>query len=298
MAETGAVTVKVSVCVTTYNRAPLLDRTLASLAAQSRLPGELIVSDDCSTDETAAVVERHRASFPRVVYHRNSENLYMPGNLNQAVSLAAGDYIANLHDADEFAPTLLEKWERALDEHPSAGFVFCGVAGFPRKGASGTQVLLHDVEPLTPGRVFLERHLLHTLSSIVWGTVMARRAAYARLLPFDARFGFISDVDMWLRMCERFDVAYVREPLIVLDNSPTKERRFEWTTAESARIMRRERIRSVFGGDPERLRSEMRRHRRVARIYYLKRIVGRIRHGDWTAAAAGCRLLMKIGRDS
>jgi glycosyltransferase involved in cell wall biosynthesis len=288
------VTVKVSVCVTTFNRAPLLDRTLSSLAAQSRLPDEIVVSDDCSPDDTASVVNAWRPRFRRVVYHRNSENLYMPGNLNQAVSLATGEYVANLHDADEFAPTLLEKWERALDEHPTAGFVCCGVAGFPRRGTAETQVILHDVDPLTPGRVFLERHLLHRFSSIVWGTVMARRSAYAELLPFDARFGFISDVDMWLRMCERFDVAYVREPLIVLDNSPTEERRFDWTTAEQARVMRLERIRSVFGNTPDRLHSELRKHRRVARLYYLRRILGRLRHGDWPAAASGWRLFTKI----
>ncbi len=41
---------RISVCVTTFNRAELLDRTLASLAAQSRQPDEILVSDDCSAD--------------------------------------------------------------------------------------------------------------------------------------------------------------------------------------------------------------------------------------------------------
>jgi len=52
--------------------------------------------------------------------------------------------------------------------------------------------------------------------SPVWGTVMARRAFYEKAGLFDHRFSFFSDVDMWLRLAEDYDVAYVREPLITL----------------------------------------------------------------------------------
>ncbi len=286
---------RVSVCITTYNRAPLLDRTLASLAAQTRRPDELIVSDDCSPDETRAVAEKWAHHFTGFRYNRNSRNLYMPGNLNAAVSLATGDYIANLHDADEFDPTLLEKWERALDDFPSAGFVFSGVGGVIRGG--GEYVFLHDVAPFTPGRRFFEEHYLHKFSSIVWGTVMARRSAYEKLLPFDPGFGFISDVDMWMRMCLDHDVAYVREPLIVLDDTPTQERLFSWNRVETARRIQQANIGRFFSAQPERLRIEQERFSRISRQYYLRRILGRIRHAEWKGAGEGVRLFLKISEN-
>jgi len=155
----------------------------------------------------------------------------MPANLNKAVSMACGEYIANLHDADEFAPSLLEEWEKALDQYPAAGFVFCGIAGWLYPTKFGNGIILHDVPPFTDGRQFFEKYFLHKFSSIVWGTVMARRSAYEKLLPFDGAFGFVSDVDMWMRMCLHYDVAYVRKPLITLDHSPTNETRsgrFSW----------------------------------------------------------------------
>jgi glycosyltransferase involved in cell wall biosynthesis len=286
-------TVKLSVCLTTYKRAVLLDRSLATLAAQTRLPDELIVSDDCSPDDTPAVAEKWRPAFPRFVYNRNSRNLYMPGNLNVGIGLTTGTYIANLHDGDCYAPTLLEKWEAALDAHPSAGFVFCGIAGWHVEKASDHGVILHDVAPLTPGREFFEHHFLHRLSSIVWGTVMARRSAYDELLPFDPAFGFVSDVDMWMRMCLGHDVAYVREPLIILGHEPSPERTpmvFNWSSLDASRRMQRVNIERFFAGDSSRRERELRSHDRVVQTVWARRLLGRLWHRDWGGLRRGLEL--------
>jgi glycosyltransferase involved in cell wall biosynthesis len=301
----------ISVCITTYNRAPLLDRTLASLAAQVRPPDEVIISDDCSGDDTEAVANKWRASFPAYTYRRNAANLYMPGNLNAGVSAATGDYIANLHDADVFHPALLQKWEASLDRHASAGFVFCGVSAGDEaetdEGPERTQrlnrstvvfqraqrtVYLHDVEPLTDGRVFFEQHLLHATYSIVWGTVMARRDVYKKLLPFDSQFGFISDVDIWMRMCRHYDVAYVREPLIHLDDSPTSERKFDWKRTETLRRIQRVNIERFYSDVPQRLSSELARHKDLFRRWYARKTLTFALQGRPRQATAGLRLLV------
>jgi glycosyltransferase involved in cell wall biosynthesis len=285
---------KISVCLTTYNRADLLDVSLRSLAQQSRLPDELIVSDDCSPDRTPDVVARWQRELPQLRYERNVQNLYMPGNLNAAVSKARGEYIANLHDGDEFHPKLLEEWEAALDRHPTAGFVFCGVHFKGRPPELKPETVLHEVAPLTKGREFYERHMRHRFSSIVWGTVMARKAAYDVLLPFDAAFGFISDVDMWMRMCLRFDVAYVRKPLLILDDSPTGERNFSWSRTETIRRMEEVNLRRFYGDDPPRLDRELRRHTRVARRFYASRVLGQLRHLKLGGAVEGLRHLLRV----
>lgn len=286
-------TVKLSVCITTYNRASDLDRTLRSLAAQTRQPDELIISDDCSTDNTPQIVERWQKHFSLLRYNRNARNLYMPGNLNAAIGLATGIYVANLHDADEFDPSLLEKWERALDAYPSAGFVFCGVGGWPHPTSFGNGVILHSVEPLTAGSRFFEQHLLHKFSSIVWGTVMARHTAYEELLSFNPAYGFISDVDMWMRMCLKYDVAYVREPLIILDHSPTKERTFDWKRLETLRRMQLDNIRRFYARQPDRLRRELTRHRLTVQKVYCRRLLGRVWHRDWRGVSEGLALLFR-----
>lgn len=283
-------TAKLSVCITTYKRAALLDRSLACLAAQTRPPDEVVISDDCSPDETSAVAEKWRSAFARYVYHRNAKNLNMPGNLNVAIRLTTGAYVANLHDGDHYAPSLLEKWEAALDAYPTAGFVFCGIGGWPDAAASQGGVVLHDVDPFTPGRVFFERNFLHRFSSIVWGTVMARRSAYTKLLPFDPAFGFVSDIDMWMRMCLDHDVAYVREPLLILGHDPSPERTpmvFNWSWLDASRRMQLVNIHRFFAEDASRRERELRRHARVVQAVWARRLLGRIRHRDWTGLKKG-----------
>jgi glycosyltransferase involved in cell wall biosynthesis len=290
-------TAKLSVCITTYKRAALLDRSLACLAAQTRPPDEVVISDDCSPDETSAVAEKWRNTFARYVYHRNAKNLNMPGNLNVAIGLTTGAYVANLHDGDHYTPNLLEKWEAALDAYPTAGFVFCGVGGWPIAAVSQGGIILHDVDPLTPGRVFFERNFLHRFSSIVWGTVMARRSAYDELLPFDPAFGFVSDVDMWMRMCLGHDVAYVREPLITLDHDPSSERTpkmFNWSWLDGCRRMQLVNIERFFAGDPARRERELRTHARVVQTVWARRLLGRLWHRDWKGFFRGVDLARNL----
>ncbi|MBA7575915.1 hypothetical protein ES708_17751 [subsurface metagenome] len=294
MGKQKGMTIKISVCVTTYNRAELLDNTLRSLAKQTHPPDELIVSDDFSQDNTQQIVKKWQKRFKRFIYNRNSSNLYMPGNLNVAVGLSSGKYIANLHDGDEFDPFLLEKWEKMLDYYPTAGFVFNAVA--TRQSDHSPQILtLHDVDPFTPGREFFKKYMLHKYTSIVWGTVMARSAVYKKLLPFDNKFGFISDVDMWMRICLDHDVAYIKEPLVFLDNTPTQERSFSWDRLETIRKMQLANIKRFYGDNQKKLRKQLFIHTIKTQRLYIKRILGRIRHKDWKEFQKGLILFQKLG---
>ncbi|MDQ3814797.1 MAG: glycosyltransferase family 2 protein [Armatimonadota bacterium] len=285
--------IKLSVCITAYNRTALLDRTLQCLADQTRQPDEVIVSDDCSPDDPIQMIEKWRGRFPRFVYNRNERNLHMPGNLNVAVGLATGEYIANLHDADELDPTLLEKWEYALDAYPGAGFVFCDMSHC---------TLLHlSPDPLTPGRIFYEKYLRPYYGCLVWGTVMARRAAYEKLLPFDPAYSIISDVDMWMRMCLHYDVAYVAERLMTPDYSPQTYHQprlsgqFRWHKVESAWKLRRANIYRFYGDQPGRLRRELARHHLAVQRHYLRILFGRVWHREWALFREGLASCRHVG---
>ena len=278
---------KISVCITTFNRADELDNTLKSISLQTRMPDEIIVSDDASKDHTAEVVKKWSARLPgRIIYQRNSSNLGMPGNLNAAVRRARGDYIANLHDADVYDPLLLELWCDALERHPSAGLVFSGVGS--RLDPSACE--LHAVAPLTAGNKFYEENYLHKWQSIIWGSVMVRREVYDRLLPFDSRYGFISDVDMWMRVCLRYDIAYVRRPLILLDHTPTATRGWVWRHKDATRSIQFDHIQRLYGSDPKALRRHLIIHRRLSIGIFTRGIAGGILRRDWGRVREGYSL--------
>ena len=205
--------IPVSICLTTYNRGHVLPASIDSLLAQSFGDFELIISDDCSTDGTGEICRAYAARDPRIRYCRNETNLRMPGNLNAAIARARGSYVANVHDGDVFRPDLIEKWKSALDELPTAAFVFNQYQSFDAQGRPRI-----DRAPLEQRRDARELalHFFRTFTSCVWGTVMTRREAYEAAGPFNPDYGFISDVDMWLRLARDHDVAYVAEPLITI----------------------------------------------------------------------------------
>jgi glycosyltransferase involved in cell wall biosynthesis len=212
---------EVSVVLTTYNRAHALRETLDTMIKQTFRDFELIICDDASKDGTKDVAMEYVARDPRVSYHRNEPNLGMPGNLNSGIRLARGEFVANIHDGDLYDPTLLEKWTTAMRQSPKVAFVFNQYRHLNENGLV-KMVWIEDLPSLFPGSRLIEDIYFKRwrLDSPVWGTVMARKSLYEEMCLFDSRFGFLSDVDMWLRLAENHEVAYVPETLITL---PSRE---------------------------------------------------------------------------
>jgi glycosyltransferase involved in cell wall biosynthesis len=284
---------RLSVCLTHFNRRHQLAATLESLAQQTRTPDEVFLWDDCSPEDPSEIAEAFRGRFRKFVYHRNVRNLGMPGNLNAVLAQATGDYVANLHDADEFHPRLLEKWEAALEAHPTAGMVFCGLDA-TKENPAGAHLVLPEIAELTRGREFFERWFVGRASSPIWGTVMARKSAYDRLLPLDARFQNWADVDLWMRMCREHNIAYVREALITLDNTPTPQRRFSWYRVLLMQEMSFVNIRRMYEGDPVALVSALGRQRKCLKVEYAKLLAGSVRWLDFRRFVQGIALGARV----
>ena len=216
----------VSIVLVTYNRARFLRQTLESIASQTYPHFEVLICDDCSTDETQAVCREYVRRDSRFRYRRNDRNLAMPGNLNSGIRQARCEFIAGLHDGDTYAPTLIEKWREALIQHPTAGFVFNRYRHLDPDGR--TRGITAAFPELVSGSDFLTRCLGdQQLQCPVWGTVMARRSVYEEMGFFDARYSFWSDVDMWFRIAEKYDVAHVPEVLIDLPHRKTMPHLFD-----------------------------------------------------------------------
>ena len=106
----------VSVVMATYNGARFLEPQLASIAAQTRLPDELVVCDDQSSDESVEIVERFASRAPfevRVV--RNPDRLGFAGNFLHAARLSRGDLIAWSDQDDVWMPEKLAVCARELE---------------------------------------------------------------------------------------------------------------------------------------------------------------------------------------
>ncbi len=116
---------RLSICIPTYCQTEFLRATLLSVHAQDFSDYELIISDDSPGDSAAELI----ASFDfggRLSYYRNPAVLGSPGNWNEVVRHAKGNYIKLLHHDDQLNhPGALSAFVRLLDEHPEANFAFC-----------------------------------------------------------------------------------------------------------------------------------------------------------------------------
>lgn len=95
--------VTLSICIPTYNRAAFLGEALDSVISQATDDVEIVVSDNASTDNTEALVRDYQSRFPRILYQKNPENLGADRNFLKVMELASGEYCWLLGSDDALA---------------------------------------------------------------------------------------------------------------------------------------------------------------------------------------------------
>ena len=131
---------RVSVLMPTFKQAPFIRRALESLRAQSLPDWELVVVDDGSPDDMAAVVAPYLAD-PRIRYHRLPRNTGLGAALNTATGLAHGQYLAYLPSDDVYYPDHLARLVDLLDAQPDVYLTYGGLrwAGARERGEATLQ---------------------------------------------------------------------------------------------------------------------------------------------------------------
>ncbi|MDX1951813.1 MAG: glycosyltransferase, partial [Verrucomicrobiota bacterium] len=115
---------EVTVITPTFNRSSELKEALASVLKQSLPPKEHIICDNCSEDETEAVVKAYADEAPyRVIYKRERDTgIYQA--MNRGLATANGEFLFILNDDDQFhGPTVLDRFSACLSGS-GAEFIF------------------------------------------------------------------------------------------------------------------------------------------------------------------------------
>jgi glycosyltransferase involved in cell wall biosynthesis len=185
-------TPQLSVCIPTYNRADLLERTLGALLAEiGQRPIEVIVSDNASSDRTRAVVAEANRRDPRVAYLGQPENIGLDANSMAALQHARGEYVWFLSDDDVPLPGGVDRILSLLTDRAPV-LLYLNHAGFLETEAPTTVRARHADLPdfeTTNGEALLVRYRLTHFSALVVNRAACLRhlddlAFYAR-----SRFG-------------------------------------------------------------------------------------------------------------
>ena len=214
----------ISVALATYNGGAYVKEQLHSIAAQTRLPDELVVCDDVSTDDTPTIIEEFAATAPFPVrFHRNETNLGSTRNFEKAISLCQGDLIGLCDQDDVWQPEKLERLEASLLEAPDSQLSFCD--------GDVVDENLHPMnwriwEAIRFGRneqqLFAEGKALDVLldHNVVTGAAMLFRADLRELVvpfPLDlTQYGWKVIHDGWIALLAAAvsKLIFVAEPLI------------------------------------------------------------------------------------
>lgn len=126
---------RVSVLLCVFNPdIELLEESVDSIMTQTFEDWEMILYDDGSEEEKAALIKELAERDARIRYIRNDEHHCLAYGLNQSIKLAKGEYIARM-DADDIShPRRLMKEVKFLDENQEYGFVGCCMNLFDEKG--------------------------------------------------------------------------------------------------------------------------------------------------------------------
>src|SRR3954470_23138397 len=108
-------TPRVTIGLPVYNGARYLAEAIESVLAQTFTDFELVISDNASTDATAAIALQYAARDPRVRYSRNRENIGSARNFGRAFELATGEFFKWMASDDLISPEFLENCVAALD---------------------------------------------------------------------------------------------------------------------------------------------------------------------------------------
>jgi glycosyltransferase involved in cell wall biosynthesis len=213
----------VSVCVPTYNGARFIERTVRSVLAQTYDDFELIVQDDGSNDSTPELVAT--IADPRVRVVEDRAHVGAVANFNRSFAAARGRYLKVLCQDDVLFPECLAQQVKAMEDGVSRGVVLVGA----RRDVidENDRVLWHGRGWRGAAGVIEGANAIR--ASVRAGTnligepsaVLCDHALVKSLHGFDATLAYAVDIDLWMRMLQFGNVAYVPESLATFRVSTT-----------------------------------------------------------------------------
>lgn len=184
-------TMKVSVCIPTYNQGRYITQTIQSAAQQSFPPFEIIVSNDCSTDDTEEILQQLSREINCLKVVNQPVNAGMVPNTDAVLRMATGDCIVKLDSDDYLHPAYIEKLVQLLEQYPGAGYAHGAVQEIDDHGNNTRLRILARHTGFYPWYKAL-RDAVHGYQ-VAANIIMFRRSALEDVGYIGAQTGFAED---------------------------------------------------------------------------------------------------------
>lgn len=218
----------VCVCIPTYNAENTIAEMLFSVFRQTYLNLKIVVIDNASTDSTLSIVRSF--NDPRLNIYCNKENIGAVDNFNRCIELSDGDYTEMFHADEVYEPDMVQEQVAALERFPNAGAVFTEAELIDGKGASFGETRVAQFLGQNRGDVIslnfkkLFPVVLQNGNFLLCSGALVKTSIYKNEIRyFDAqRFKTSCDLDVWLRILEKHEIAFVLNKLMRTRSSETQ----------------------------------------------------------------------------
>ena len=197
----------VSAVIAMHNGEAFIHKAILSVLAQTYQDVEILVVDDNSSDQSAAIAASYGSKVRLIsVHHGNTQ-----ATRNAAISASDSDFIGILDQDDAWQPTKLARQIALMDADPRLGLCYTDTRCVDSLG----QELPKKHNPLQIPRDQAQAlGMLLRLNIMAASSVLIRRHALEEVGGFDTRFHLAGDWDLWLRIAEAFPIAAIPEVLL------------------------------------------------------------------------------------
>lgn len=210
----------VTVVVASYNHVEFLMQRMESLIAQTYQDLEILVIDDCSTDNSIEVLRRYQ-SHPRINLVVREKNGGWVAVSNQGLEMATGEFVIFANCDDDCDPRMIQRLVDAMNANPTAGIAFCrSLLVDEHDKLLGDDFIVREpsfrarcAADTLLTRAEMGRFLLHSCVIPNLSAALIRRKCFASVGNLSSSYRVCCDWDLYFRIVAHYDVAYIAEPL-------------------------------------------------------------------------------------
>lgn len=214
---------KVTVVIPNYNHAAFLRQRIYSVLQQTYKPFEIIILDDCSTDNSRDIIREYVVAHPQIRFIENGINSGSPfAQWNKAVALATGDLIWIAESDDIAEPYLLEKIIHSFNTNNNVVLAYCQsnlingkgeITGSCKTFTVGKDDYLFNDNFVMDGKEYIERFLIHRNTIPNASAVVFKKSMYELTGGLPLIVKNIGDWLAWLKILCYGNITFIAAPL-------------------------------------------------------------------------------------
>ena len=208
----------VSVICLCYNHSDFVVECLNSVNNQTYKNIEIIVVDDCSDDDSVAVIENYKKAFPQIIFIANKHNLGSTKSFNQALKIAKGDFVIDLATDDLLIENCIEL---QLNQFKNSALLNLGIVyGNAENVVENGEHQSYYYKVNSNKKVLKARQTGNIYNQVLAGgdsycsaSAMIRKSVYDDLNGYDEHLVY-EDLDFWIRASHKYNIYFIDDVLM------------------------------------------------------------------------------------